>query len=201
MTALQGTVPDLPALRVAAFAASALAALGRALAEAALAGVAAAAGWLLGRRALRRRYLGALHRESRSLRGARVALNAVTLPPTVAGGAARGLAPQRAVLDVTVRPTGPRSGTATWRPRDLALVAPGAHAGRPEEDEQVGRIVAVEVWRRGRFRPLDPAAEGALAGPQRLRLSVVLRPGARRFHFRYFLELLRRAPAPAATPA
>jgi hypothetical protein len=74
-------------------------------------------------------------------------------------------------------------------------VAPGALPACPEEDEEVGLIFHAERWDGDRF--ID-ACGSPLHGPQRLRLHVGLLPSSRRFHFRYYLELLHRAPAQPA---
>jgi hypothetical protein len=189
MAALSGTAPAPSALR-------ALAALADAVDDAAgvLLGVVARLGsLLLGGRALRRVYLGPLWQRSRVLRGASAALHAAPVSPRVGGGIAGGLVPEIHTLDVTVWPGVGARGVERWRPEDLALVAPGAHPGRPEEDDEVGWLIGVQVRRNG---VLEPADGRPLYGPQRLRLHVAFRPGARQFHFRYYLELLQRVSAP-----
>ncbi len=87
----------------------------------------------------------------------------------------------------------------TWVPLLLTDPSPNLRIlvlrellNRPEEDEEVGRIFRAERWHRDRF---VEAHGSPLYGPQRLRLQVGLLPSARRFHFRYYLELLRRTPA------
>jgi hypothetical protein len=157
-------------------------------------GVAARAGALcLGRRIWRRAYLEPLWRRSRVLRGASVTLHAVRPETVVAGGRAGAPAPELHELELTVHPRSQR-GLPRWHADDLALVAPGARPDRPEEDLEVGHIVEAFVWRHGAF---EPATGRPLFGAERLRLRVAFRPGARRFHFRYYLELLGRAPVPA----
>jgi hypothetical protein len=146
---------------------------------------------LAGGPALRRRYLGPLHARSRALRGAAVTLHAVL--PAAASDLARHLSRFRLqrdfhCLDVTVSPT--RPGLPEWRPGDLELVGPGALPGRPEWDDAVGAVYAAAVWQRGDFFEASPSRP--VAGPQRLRLQVGMLPGERRFHFRYYLELLRK---------
>ena len=153
-------------------------------------GLAAGVGGLfLGRRLLGRHYLGPLRRRTLALRGARYTLQRVR----PVHGARPGW-PEAWILEITVRPRPARRGFARWRPRDLALVAPGARPGHPEEDDEVGRILGVQVLRKGAFRPLDDEAEPNLAGPQTLRLRIALRRGTRHFLLRYYLEILRRAP-------
>ena len=148
---------------------------------------------LVGRRMLRRSYLGPLIERSRALSGATVTLHGVRPAPP-----ARGDLPRRDearhfhVLDVTVKPRLNRPGLYRWNPGDLVLVAPGALTARPEEDVEVGRIFRAELWYRDRF--VD-SGSSLLYGPQRLRLHVGLEPRARQFHFRYYLELLNRPPA------
>jgi hypothetical protein len=148
---------------------------------------------LLGRRILRRSYLGPLIERSRVLSDATVILHGVWPAPGMASDLPRGHEARHFhILDVTVKPHRSRPGVRRWTPGDLVLVAPGALPARPEEDEEVGRIFRAERWHRDRF----VAADGSpLYGAQRLKLHVGLMPSARRFHFRYYLELLRRDPA------
>ena len=149
---------------------------------------------LVGRRILRRSYLGPLIERSGVLSGATVILHGVWPAPRIGEEPpARRDARHFHVLDVTVKPHQDRSGARRWTPGDLALVAPGALPACPEEDEEVGLIFHAERWDGDRF--ID-ASGSPLRGPQRLRLHVGLLPSARRFHFRYYLELLRRAPPP-----
>jgi hypothetical protein len=148
---------------------------------------------LMGRRMLRRSYLGPLIERSRALSGATVTLHGVWQAPLVRGDPPRGDEGRHFhVLDVTVKPCLRGPGLHRWNPRDLALVAPGALAARPEEDLEVGRILRAQRWYRDRFVDAD---DSSLYGPQRHRLLVDLEQRARRFHFRYYLELLRRTPA------
>jgi len=148
---------------------------------------------LVGRRILRRSYLGPLIERSGVLSGATVVLHGVWAAPRTGWNLpARRDARHFHVLDVTVKPHQDRHGARRWTPGDLALVAPGALPACPEEDEEVGLIFHAERWDGGGF--IDACAS-PLQGPQRLRLHVGLLPSARRFHFRYYLELLRRAPA------
>ena len=148
---------------------------------------------LVGRRMLRRSYLGPLIERNRALSGATVTLHGVRPAPPVRGDPPRhDEARHFHVLDVTVKPCLNQPGLHRWNPRDLVLVAPGALPARPEEDVEVGRIFQAELWVRDRF----VASDGSLLyGPQRLRLHVGLKPRARQFHFRYYLELLSRNPA------
>jgi hypothetical protein len=148
---------------------------------------------VVGRRVLRRSYLGPLLEKSRALSGATVTLHGVKPAPRMESDLSRGHeAGHFHILDVTVEPHQDRLGLHRWTPADLALVAPGALPARPEEDEEVGWIFRAERWHRGRFVEADGSP---LCGRQRLRLHVGLAPSARRFHFRYYLELLRRTPA------
>jgi hypothetical protein len=148
---------------------------------------------LVGRRVLRHSYLGPLIERSGVLSGATVTLHSVRPAPRVVGELPVGHEARHFhVLDVTVKPDQDRPGLRRWSPADLVLVAPGALPACPEEDEEVGRIFRAERWHRDRF---VEAHGSPLYGPQRLRLHVGLLPNARRFHFRYYLELLRRAPA------
>ena len=147
---------------------------------------------LVGRRMLRRGYLGPLLEKSRVLSGATVTLHQVRSRPPRDGDRPRGHEDRHFhLLDVTVKPRPGRWGAHRWTPGDLALVAPGALPACPEEDEEVGWILRAERWHRGRF--VDTYGS-PLYGPQRLRLHVGLMPSQRRFHFRYYLELLRRPP-------
>jgi hypothetical protein len=193
MLASQGAWPARSGLRTAGAVAAAAVESGRRTRGAALGLAAFAAALVLRRRPLRRHYLGPLQRRSCVLRGARVELHAAHRLPDAAAAWLRGTG-ELWLLDVTVRPDPLRAGPGRWRPCDLEVVARGARAGSPEEDEEAGRIVAARVWRRGRF---ERAGERALVGPQRLELHVALRPGLRRFHLRYFLEILGRVPAGA----
>jgi hypothetical protein len=148
---------------------------------------------LVGRTMLRRSYLGPLMERSRALSGATVILHGVRSVQQTGEELPRGHRGRHFhVLEVTVKPSPARPGWQKWTPGDLALVAPGARPARPEEDQEVGRIFRTERWHRGRF---VEAHGSPLYGPQRLRLHVGLLPSARRFHFRYYLELLRRTPA------
>jgi hypothetical protein len=145
---------------------------------------------LVGRRVLRRSYLGPLLEKSRVLAGASVTLHDVRSAPKLHRDLPRhDQARHFHWLEVTVRPRQHRPGVQRWSPVDLTLVAPEALPARPEEDEEVGRIFRAERWHRGRFVAAD---DSALYGPQRLRLQVGLLPNARQFRFRYYLELLRR---------
>jgi hypothetical protein len=145
---------------------------------------------LMGRRMLQRSYLGPLIERSRVLAGATVTLHGVRPAPPIRGDLPRRRETRHFhVLDVTVKPRMNRPGVHRWTPGDLVLVAPGALPARPEEDEEVGRIFRAELWHRDRFVEADGSP---LYGPQRLRLHVGLMPRARQFHFRYYLELLRR---------
>jgi hypothetical protein len=149
---------------------------------------------VVGRRVLRQSYLGPLLERSRALSGATVTLHGVRSAPQMEGD----LSPDHEarhfhILEVTVEPRRDRrGGPRRWTPEDLVLVAPGAVPSRPEEDEEVGRIFRAERWDRGRF---VEAHGRSLYGRQRLRLHVGLVPSARRFHFRYYLVLLRRTPS------
>jgi hypothetical protein len=148
---------------------------------------------LVGRRVLRRSYLGPLIERSGVLSGATVTLHEVRPTPELGADLpADSQARHFHVLDVTVKPDQDRAGVHRWSPADLVLVAPGALPACPEEDEEVGRIFRAERWHRDRF---VEAYGSPLYGSQRLRLHVGLLPNARRFHFRYYLELLRRMPA------
>jgi hypothetical protein len=148
---------------------------------------------LVGRRILRRSYLGPLIERSGVLSGATVTLHGVRPAPRMGGDLPEGHEARHFhVLDVTVKPDLDRPGVRRWTFGDLVLVAPGALPACPEEDEEVGRIFRGERWHRGRF---VEAHGSPLYGAQRLRLHVGLLPSARRFHFRYYLELLRRTPA------
>jgi hypothetical protein len=145
---------------------------------------------VVGRRVLRRSYLGPLMEKSRVLCGASVALHDVRPIAAVRSDLSlRDAARHFHVLEVTVRPRQNRPGVRRWSASDLVLVSPEALPACPEEDEEVGRVFRVERWHGGRFVDADGVA---LYGPQRLRLHVGLVPNARRFHFRYYLELLRR---------
>jgi hypothetical protein len=147
---------------------------------------------LAGRRMLRRSYLGPLIERSRALAGATVTLHGVEPAQQMVGDLPRSREARHFhILDVTVKPRLDRPGIHRWTPGDLVLVAPGALPARPEEDEEVGWIFRAERWHRGRFFEADGSS---LYGPQRLRLHVGLLPSARRFHFRYYLEILRRTP-------
>jgi hypothetical protein len=147
---------------------------------------------LMGRRMLRRSYLGPLIERSGVLSGATVTLHGVRPAPQMAEDLPEGHGARHFhVLDVTVQPDQARPGVRKWTPGDLVLVAPGALPACPEEDEEVGRIFRAERWHRDRF---VEAHGSPLYGTQRLRLHVGLLPSERRFHFRYYLELLRRAP-------
>jgi hypothetical protein len=191
MQAAQGAWSARSGLRTAGAVAAAAVESGRRTRGAALGLAAFAAALVLRRRPLRRHYLGPLQRRSRVLRGARVELHAARRLPATTWLRGAG---ELWLLDVTVRPDPLRAGPGRWRPCDLEVVAPGARAERREDDEEAGRILAARVWRRGRF---ERAGERALVGPQRLELHVGLRPGLRRFHLRYFLEILGRVPAGA----
>ena len=148
---------------------------------------------LVGRRMLRRSYLGPLIERSSVLSGATVTLHRVRPVPRMGEDLPEGHEARHFhVLDVTVKPDQDRPGVRRWTPADLVLVAPGALPACPEEDEEVGRIFRAERWHRDRF---VEAHGSPLYGPQRLRLHVGLLQSQRRFHFRYYLELLRRAPA------
>lgn len=163
-----------------------------------VAGVALGLGARLGsalvrRSMLRRSYLGPLFEKSGVLSGATVTLHGVrSVPPTEEDRPRAHENRHFYILDVTVKPRQDRWGAHRWTPGDLALVAPGALPAWPEEDEEVGRIFHAERWHRDRFVEV---CGGPLCGPQRLRLHVGLMPSQRRFHFRYYLELLRRHPA------
>jgi hypothetical protein len=147
---------------------------------------------LVRRTMLRRSYLGPLFEKSRVLSGATVTLHGVRSAQPVTGDRRRAHESRHFyILDVTVKPRHDRWGTHRWTPGDLSLVAPGALPAWPEEDLEVGRIFHAERWHRGRFVEVYG---GPLCGPQRLRLHVGLIPSERRFHFRYYLELLRRHP-------
>jgi hypothetical protein len=193
MDASQSAWPARPGLRTAGAVAAAAVESGRRTRGAALGLAAFAAALVLRRRPLRRHYLGPLQRRSRVLHGARVELHLARRLPAASAPWLRGPG-ELWFLDVTVRPDPLQGGPGRWRPCDLGVVAPGARAERPEDDEEAGRILAARVWRRGRF---ERAGERALVGPQRLELHVALRPGLRRFHLRYFLEILGRVPAGA----
>lgn len=146
-----------------------------------------------GRRMLRRAYLGPLIERSRALSGATVVLHGVRSTEQVGEELPQGQEARHFhVLEVTVKPSPDRPGWQKWTPADLELVAPGALPACPEEDEEVGQVFRAERWHRGRF---VEAHGSPLYGPQRLRLHVGLRPNARRFHFRYYLELLRKTPS------
>jgi len=148
---------------------------------------------VVGSKVLRRSYLGPLLEKSRALSGATVTLHGVKSAPRMGGDPSPGHERDHFhILDVTVKPRQDRPGLHRWRPADLALVAPGALPACPEEDEEVGWIFRVDRWYRGRF---VEAHGGPLYGRQRLRLHVGLAPSERRFHFRYYLELLQRTPA------
>jgi hypothetical protein len=148
---------------------------------------------LVRRRVLRQSYLGPLFEKSGVLSGATVTLHGVrSVPPTMGDRPRAHENRHFHILDVTVKPRPDRWGVQRWTPGDLALVAPGALPAWPEEDEEVGRIFRAERWHRDRFVEVYG---GPLSGPQRLRLHVGLMPSERRFHFRYYLELLRRHPA------
>ena len=189
MSALPGALPLHPGLRHAtAVVSAALTWLARA-GTAPVALVAWLGGGLLGGPWLRRHYLGPLWRRSGALRGARVALHQVRETGAVGGGACAGVAPLLRTIELTVRPN-PRRTALPWWPADLVLVAPGARPERPEEDEPVGQVVDAWRWTPSGFVALR---DEPLRGPQRLRLRVALRPGARQFHVRYYLELLGRA--------
>jgi hypothetical protein len=145
---------------------------------------------LAGRRMLRRTYLGPLIERSRALSGATVILHGVQSRQQMGEDPRRGQQARHFhILEVTVKPSSERPGWQKWTPEDLVLVAPGALPSRPEEDQEVGRVFRAERWYRGRFFEADGSP---LYGPQRLRLHVGLLPSARRFHFRYYLELLSR---------
>ena len=148
---------------------------------------------LVGRRILRRSYLGPLIERSGVLSGATVTLHGVWPAPQLAGDPPEAHGARHFhLLDVTVKPDQARPGVRKWTPGDLVLVAPGALPSCPEEDQEVGRIFRAERWHQGRF---VEAHGSPLYGPQRLRLHVGLLPSERRFHFRYYLELLRRTPS------
>ena len=142
---------------------------------------------------LRRSYLGPLFEKSSVLSGATVTLHGIRSVPPAAGDHRRAQESRHFyILDVTVKPRRDRWGPERWTPGDLSLVAPGALPAWPEEDLEVGRIFHAERWHRDQFVEVYG---GPLCGPQRLRLHVGLIPSERRFHFRDYLELLRRHPA------
>jgi hypothetical protein len=194
MAAVGSVWPQPPTvLRILVDLAAAAADLPRQLAGIALGMGALFGAALVGRRVLRRSYLGPLLVKSRVLSGATVTLHGVRSAPVVADERRRGRESRHYhVLDVTVKPRPDQWRAQRWTPGDLVLVAPGALPARPEEDEVVGRIYRAECWVRGRFVEADGSG---LFGPQRLRLHVGLLPSERRFHLRYYLELLRRTPA------
>lgn len=151
---------------------------------------------------LRRVYLGPLIQRSEALRGATVTLRSVT-PARAPNGDASAAFEDRdfRYLDVTLTPS-ERHRLRSWRPADLELVAPGGRAGWPDGERQVGAVLAVEIWRNGRYCP--QSIHQPLSGSQRIRLLVRLAPHTRRFRIRYYLELLRRSPArrrPQPAPA
>jgi hypothetical protein len=147
---------------------------------------------LVRRRMLRRSYLGPLLEKSGVLSGATVTLHGVRSVPRMPGDRLRAHENRHFhILDVTVKPRPDRWRAQRWTPGDLALVAPGALPAWPEEDQEVGQIFRAERWHQDRFVEVYG---GPLNGPQRLRLHVGLMPSERRFHFRYYLELLRRQP-------
>jgi hypothetical protein len=193
---LQGAVGIHPALRAVGELTHAAELLLR-FAREKLYGVAARLGSALAEApALRPRYLGPLHARSRALRGASVTLHAAA--PCAPSELAHHLSRFRGrrdfhSLEITVSPL--RPGLPAWRPGDLEIVGPGALPLRPEWDDAVGTVYAAAVWRAGRFSATNPSQP--VAGAQRLRLQVGMLPGERRFHFRYYLELLykRRARA------
>jgi hypothetical protein len=104
-------------------------------------------------------------------------------------------------LEVTISPRPKAGGFQHWEPGELRLVAPGT-SPLDDADYETCVIERVEIEEDGQFIP----DEGyKLAGEQRLRLLIGVRPGTARLVFQYYLEQFgevvlsggRELPAPA----
>lgn len=98
-------------------------------------------------------------------------------------------------VDLSVAPRS-RGGSATaWEPGALCLVRPNHPVTPTMEPDDVCVVARVDRFENGAF---EEEQEGVLAGPQRLRLLVGVRPPASRLVIRYYLESLGEVGIPSS---
>jgi hypothetical protein len=92
-------------------------------------------------------------------------------------------------VDLTVIPGDAVGPFTMWEPGELRLTGedgrPGAD-GYDNEEEECGRIAEIRLWKEDRWIEDDGAK---YEGPQRLKLHVGVKSGARRVRLRYYFEV------------
>ncbi len=96
------------------------------------------------------------------------------------------------VVELTITPVGDDTGPFKhWAPSELVLVAPDASADDVNDDDEWGVVYKVRCWEAP--SGWQDAFEASLAGEQRVRMLVGVRPGAPRLlRLRYYFELFGR---------
>jgi len=97
-------------------------------------------------------------------------------------------------VDVTITPKG--NGEHYWEPGEFILTSERLSSLEDLEDDgkQVGDMERVEIWDGAIFGPDDP---GKYPGPQRLRLTFAVKPGTSRAWMQYYAEPLGEVMLPA----
>ncbi len=73
-----------------------------------------------------------------------------------------------------------------WDAGELSIVPVDAKAGPPEDEDSLGTIAGVELFRDGSWVTLDEKLEGS----QRIRLHAGMKPDVQYFKLRYYFEIV-----------
>jgi len=133
------------------------------------------------------------------LKGASAEVHSVTPVTTPAQAAAETTAEgepaettpkDRYSVDVTIRPGSAVTPFTAWGPGELCLVSPDSvlnpyDTESASSDDDLCEVQSVEVEQDGRFQP-DEGMK--FPGPQRLKLTIAVKPGTPALKFRYYFE-------------
>ena len=97
-------------------------------------------------------------------------------------------------LAVTITPHTPAGPFTLWEPGELLIVRAGTRPGEPDDDESAGDVSQIEVEHDGQLHP-DEGMK--YPGPQRLRMTIAMKPGQRALRFRYYFEVFGTIELPA----
>ena len=93
------------------------------------------------------------------------------------------------LMEVTITPEHVEGPFGMWEPGELRLVRPESvlrpESDEPDDEDDACEVAKIQVEHEGQWTE-DEGMK--YAGPQRLRLSLAVRPGTRELKFRYYFE-------------